>query len=301
MTNRSRCEGLPAMRIDLSGLRVTVMGLGVHGGGLSAARYAVDRGATVTVTDLRDKHTLRASVERLPGGCRTVFGTHEDADFSGADLVIKNPAVPRTARVLRLAPAVTTDIALFLAEWTGPDSSGEHGPLVAVTGTKGKSLTSSAVAHILSARFPMTRLGGNITISPLDFVDEILPEDPVVLELSSFQLGDLAFAREHNAAMKTVPAGVPRSVYTPTVPAAAAIITNIFTDHQDYYHSMNAYVADKQEIYRHLAADGAFITDADGTWTETFVTDLQNRAGAPYRLFLVPRLSGGPDDGGGAP
>ncbi|MFP4152639.1 MAG: hypothetical protein ACLFSV_07310, partial [Alkalispirochaeta sp.] len=114
------------MKLDLSGMRVTVMGLGVHGGGLSAVRYAVERGATVTVTDLRDEHLLRESVEHLPSSCRLVLGRHDEADFRNADLVIKNPAVPRTAASLSAAPAVTTDIALFLAEWLG-DRHGSNG------------------------------------------------------------------------------------------------------------------------------------------------------------------------------
>jgi len=277
------------MKLDLTGLRVTVMGLGVHGGGLSAVRYAVERGAAVTVTDLRDEEELRESVEQLPPSCRAVLGRHDESDFRDADLVIKNPAVPRTARFLRAAPAVTTDIALFLAEWLGgerhagsdrPVPSGiASPPLIAVTGTKGKSTTSSAAAFILSRHVQGTRLGGNITISPLDFVDEVGPDVPVVLELSSFQLGDLAFCRSHNRRDEGRGAGrgaasLPKAVFHPVVPAAVAVITNIFEDHQDYYGSMERYVDDKREIYRNLPDGAVCILSARNEWTPSFLDDL---------------------------
>jgi UDP-N-acetylmuramoylalanine--D-glutamate ligase len=265
-------------------MSVTVMGLGVHGGGLATARYLEAAGATVTVTDLRSGKELAPALEQLPAGVRCVLGRHETGDFRDADLVVKNPAVPRSAPLLAEARAVTTDIALFLARWSGT------GPLVAITGTKGKSSTSSATAHLLRAGFPGTRLGGNITVSPLTFVDELRPGDPVVLELSSFQLGDLVYCRAFNqrgsagarsaspaggASFDTVAtgAGIPAAVLHPVVPATVAVITNIFRDHQDYYPSMTAYVEDKREIYRHLPPEGVAIFPAEDEWSPAFIAE----------------------------
>jgi UDP-N-acetylmuramoylalanine--D-glutamate ligase len=298
------------MKISLSGLRVTVMGLGVHGGGLAAARYAVSRGAEVTVTDLRDQEALKKSLQDLPGQCRVVLGRHEETDFTSADLIIKNPAVPRTAPLLQHYRPVTNDIALFLAEWKGlngvsPEGSGkppEAGaappslaspsasslpPLVAITGTKGKSTCTSLTAHLLKGHHPGTRLGGNITISPLAFLDEMHRGDPVVLELSSFQLGDLAFFRSHNGRPGVLlPSQVPRDVLFPTLPATAAVITNIFRDHQDYYTSMESYVADKREIYSHLPSLSMVVLSGDNEWTPSFLEDL-HRMKHPGQTRLV--------------
>ncbi|MFO8042779.1 MAG: UDP-N-acetylmuramoyl-L-alanine--D-glutamate ligase, partial [Alkalispirochaeta sp.] len=273
------------MKPDLSGVRATVMGLGVHGGGLNAVRYLVDRGAQVTVTDLRSQEQLAASIRRLPAGVRTVFGTHRIEDFRDADVVIKNPAVPRTVPMLRQAPAVTTDIALFFAEWLGDFASPlPPGPLVAVTGTKGKSSTSAAAAHLLRSSFPNTQLGGNITVSPLSFVERLTPGDPVVLELSSFQLGDIAFCRWYNAPAEQRPPQLSGPFWNralhPVVPATVAIITTIFRDHQDYYASMEAYVEDKREIYPHLTAEGrAIFGTTTDTWGRSFVTECRRRYG----------------------
>lgn len=268
------------MTLELSGLRCTVLGLGVHGGGLAAAQFLHARGARVTVTDLRSEKELATSLAGLPSGVRTVIGRHEDEDARSADLLVKNPAVPRSVPMVAQAPFVTTDIALFLAEWMGHEQV-PPGPLVAITGTKGKSSTSAAAAHLLAAGFPGTRLGGNITVSPLGFAQELDPGDPVVLELSSFQLGDLAFCRarpqqrEKPAALSVLP----DRILKPTVPARVAAITSIFRDHQDYYDSMESYVEDKREIYRHLAPEGIAVFHAADTWGASFVTEAVSRYG----------------------
>ncbi len=256
---------------NFTGMRVTVMGLGLHGGGLAAALYLANRGADVTVTDLRSADVLAPVLARLPSAVATVLGEHREEDFRNADLVVKNPAVPRTAPLLQIAPAVTTDIALFLARWR--DRLGEDvGPLVAITGTKGKSTTSAATAHILRETLPGTRLGGNITVSPLTFVEELEPGDPVVLELSSFQLGDLAYCRhrgEHRG-----------GDLAPPLLAKVAVITTIFPDHQDYYGSMESYVRDKYEIFRQMDPRGVAIVGDQQEWSETLAAAARD-AGAP--------------------
>ncbi|HPC43993.1 MAG TPA: UDP-N-acetylmuramoyl-L-alanine--D-glutamate ligase, partial [Candidatus Latescibacteria bacterium] len=77
------------------GARVTVMGLGLFGGGVGAARFAAQQGAHVTVTDLRPAEQLAESLDALRGlPIRYVLGRHEEPDFEGADIVIASPAVP---------------------------------------------------------------------------------------------------------------------------------------------------------------------------------------------------------------
>ncbi len=86
------------MRIDpkaIPGMKVTVMGLGINGGGLASALFFARRGAEVTVTDLRGRDALAASLASLEGlPLRLVLGRHEQGDFEKADLIVKNPAVP---------------------------------------------------------------------------------------------------------------------------------------------------------------------------------------------------------------
>ncbi len=240
---------------ELSGMKVTVMGLGLHGGGVASARYCLANGAEVTVTDLRDEAALSSSVEALSGlAIRFVLGTHEENDFSGADMVIKNPAVRRDVPLLLKARRIETDISLFL-------SQSDH-PLLVVTGTKGKSSTASAAHHILDGFGSGARLGGNITHSPLNFLGEVSPTETVVLELSSFQLGDLVFAARFNDQRTSRPRDFsPR--HRPIDPNVS-VITNIYRDHLDYYGSMEPYVADKRAIYRTQRGGWSIFSAADG-------------------------------------
>jgi UDP-N-acetylmuramoylalanine--D-glutamate ligase len=207
----------------LKGLKVTIMGLGLHGGGIASARFFAEAGAIVTVTDLGSSEKLKPSVDRLIDlNINFVLGEHRDRDFTDADMVIKNPAVPSTSKYLKMAARVETDISIFLQLTSNR--------IIAVTGSKGKSTTVSAVYHVMKSIIPGTRLGGNITVSPLTFINDLQPEDPVILELSSWQLADLG----------------ERDLLKPEI----AVITNIMNDHQNKYNCFEDYVSDKKLIYR---------------------------------------------------
>ena len=231
---------------DVHGLRATVMGLGLHGGGLAAAQFLIRHGAHVTVTDLRDETVLAPSLDQLAGPVRLVLGCHREHDFTTADLVIKNPAVPSHSRFLNAAreagTPVENDISLFCR--LHPET-----PVLAVTGSKGKSTTAAALHHALRRWHPDACLGGNITVSPLVFADRLAPGTPVVLELSSWQLGDLP----DPAVLR----------------ARVAIITNILPDHQDRYPSMRAYAADKLRVFTgQRASDRALLGAHTWRWVE---------------------------------
>lgn len=212
---------------NLQGKKITVMGLGLNGGGVAAARFLAQKGAQVTVTDLRSPDILKPSLELLEGlEIRYRLGEHRLEDFSAADLVIKNPAVPKDSPFLLACPRYETDISLFLQM--------TDCPILAVTGSKGKSSTVSLLHHILKESFSQTFLGGNITFSPLNFIDKVARGTPVVLELSSWQLADLPDP----------------SVLSPKV----AVLTNIMHDHQNKYASLQDYINDKKIIVSHQKA-----------------------------------------------
>jgi UDP-N-acetylmuramoylalanine--D-glutamate ligase len=240
------------LKIDLgapAGMKVTVMGLGINGGGLASARFFARRGAQVTVTDLRTADALRPSLEGLREfPVRYVLERHEEADFTGADLVIKNPAVtaasPYLAAARRRGVPVETDLSVFLTL--------TRNPILAVTGSKGKSTTASAIAFGLSRAHPGARLGGNITVSPLAFLEELPPDAPVVLELSSWQLGDLRG----------------RGLLRPAVSA----FTVILPDHMDRYAGMADYVADKKAIFEEQLPGQKAVFNLDDPWQKEFPT-----------------------------
>ena len=228
-------------------MKVTVMGLGLNGGGLASARYFVRHGARVTVTDLRDGDKLQDSMDRLSGlPVRYVLGRHEEQDFTETDLVIKNPAVPPASPFLDAARSrgipVETDLSVFL--------STAKNPIIGVTGSKGKSTTASAIAFGLGRVDPGAILAGNITVSPLDFVDGIDPRSPVVLELSSWQLGDLRG----------------RGILAPAISA----FTTILPDHLDRYAGMGDYIADKKVLFQEQTRDQKAVFNLDDPWQREF-------------------------------
>jgi len=231
---------------EIAGRRVTVMGLGLNGGGLASALFFAERGALVTVTDMKDEVALAQSVAALDGrGVRLVLGRHEEKDFSDADLVIKNPAVRPDNPYLRLARTVETDLSVFLALCPAR--------IAAITGSKGKSTTATALAHLLNGAGVKAFLGGNITVSPLSFLGEAGPGDVVVLEISSWQLGDLKG----------------RGVLRPSL----AALTRIVPDHLDRYGSMEAYVADKRLIYADQGPEDWTVCDLDDPYGRSFASE----------------------------
>lgn len=208
---------------DYTGKKITIMGLGLNGGGMAAAKFFASKGAVVTVTDLRSAQVLKPSMDMLAGlDIRYVLEKHDTADFENADIVIKNPAVPLSSPYLAKAKRIETDLSVFLSEFKGD--------IIAVTGSKGKSTTVSAIYHGMKKLKNDTFLGGNITISPLTFLEQLTEKSLVILELSSWQLADLRG----------------KGLLKPVV----SVITNIMHEHQNRYSSVQEYADDKKVIYQ---------------------------------------------------
>ena len=268
-------------------MKVLIMGLGLHGGGLESARFLLRRGAELTVTDLRDEQTLAPSIEQLKAASvRYVLGKHEIDDFKNADMVIKNPGVRPDSPFLQAARCIETDISLFLAAIA---AIGGASPvrLTAVTGSKGKSSTASALHWALAhgGGSGKAYLGGNITVSPLSFVDDLRPGDDVVLELSSWQLGDL-----RGRTMAGHPLLKPK----------AAVLTPIMPDHLDRYGSMEAYVTDKRVIYQGQDS-GDFTVARYDDWGRSFLAESKAAPLAYADAPLPDGSSGGWIDGPDGP
>lgn len=226
------------------------MGLGLNGGGIESARFLARHGALVTVTDMKDERALSSSIAELAGlPIRYVLGRHEMSDFSDADLVIKNPAVRIDSPYLAASRVIETDISLFL-RFT-------KSPIIAVTGSKGKSSVSSAVHFCLSHSGCKSFLGGNITVSPLSFIDEVDENTPVVLELSSWQLADLRS----------------KKVLKPQI----AVLTSIMPDHMNRYMSMDEYVNDKRVIYENQDHTCYTICNHDDSWGLSFASQTKGK------------------------
>jgi UDP-N-acetylmuramoylalanine--D-glutamate ligase len=233
--------------IDIRGKRVLVMGLGLHGSGIAAARYAAQHGAIVRVTDLRSAEILAPSIQALAGlPVEYVLGQHRDEDFLWAEIVIRVPGVKRNSPYLQIArehgAAIEQEIALFFQECPGR--------IIGITGTRGKTTTTTLVYEILRASGLPAVLGGNVAgVETLSLLPQITPETLVVLELSSWQLEGLA----------------PHAISPPI-----AVMTNIYADHLDTYENIEEYAGAKANIFRYQRATDLAIFNYDNPWTRRF-------------------------------
>ncbi len=265
---------------DIAGKHVVVMGLGLNGGGEASVRFLLKHGAYVLATDMKTAEQLAPTIKSLEQDknldkSRLTYrlGEHKIEDFENADCVIKNPGVKYDGnKYLAVAKAIESDISLFL-HFT-------KAPVIAVTGSKGKSSTVSAIYYGLVQAGFEAFLGGNITVSPLTFLEKTSGTTPVVLELSSWQLADL-----HG-----------RKALKPHI----AIITKIIPDHQNFYHSMLAYVADKKLIYADQTKDDFTILDFDddmaadgGTLIENWGNVFANETKAQVLRYSKTKLPQG--------
>ncbi len=222
---------------QLAGRRVTVVGLGRFGGGLGATRWLCSQGAKVTVSDKADADELAGAVSQLQDMDVTLhLGGHDERDFIEADLLVVNPAIPKEMPLLISAAAMgverTSEINLFLERC--PTS------VVGITGTVGKSTTTAMIGQVLSTE-KCVHVGGNIGISLLEKLQQIQPDDIVVLELSSFQLEDL-----------------PIIGISPHI----ALVTNIAPNHLDRHGTIENYAEAKKNIFRFQSAGDVLILNS---------------------------------------
>lgn len=214
--------------------RVVVMGLGRFGGGVGVTRWLASQGADVVVTDQERDERLGESVDAIrdlvdSGVVELRLGEHRVSDFTTADLVVVNPAVPRPwdDRYVRSAQAagieITTEIGLVC-------SMLDRTRVIGVTGSAGKSTVCSMIHAGLEAAGVPSVLGGNIGGSLLDRVGSISGETRVVLELSSAMLHWLGKQR-----------------WSPGV----AVVTNLEPNHLDWHGSEAHYAESKRQIFNH--------------------------------------------------
>ncbi len=228
---------------NFSGKNVVVMGLGRFGGGVGVSRWLAEQNAKVIVTDLANESDLASSIEELQGlPIDFHLGEHDERDLAAADLLVVNPAVDkaksdfvRQARTRGIS--ITSEINLFV----------EHCParIIGITGSTGKSTTAAMIFDVLYAQLrSLSRspnnvwLGGNIGESLLSELPRMSASDFVVLELSSFQLEDMA--------------SLQRSPHI-------AVVTNLSPIHLDRHGTFENYLHAKAQIFAHQTPDDVLL------------------------------------------
>lgn len=221
--------------------RITVFGLGLLGGGLGVVKFIAKHGAKkIIITDIKSKEELKRSIEKLKGikNIEFVLGYHRIEDFTKVDMIIKNPQIPWNNKYIKEALKkeipVEMDSSLFFRLCKNK--------IIGITGTKGKTTTSSMVFDLLknSGLNPIKVGVGEESV--LDKLEKLRKSSIVVFELSSWRLSALG-----------------RAKISPQI----AVFKNIFPDHLNYYAGMREYIEDKENICAYQKPNDWFVFNSE--------------------------------------
>jgi UDP-N-acetylmuramoylalanine--D-glutamate ligase len=250
----------PQLDAELRGKRVTVVGLARSG--LAACTVLAERGALVVGTDRSSRETLRGDLAELEArGVRIETGGHRAESFLAADLIVISPGVPTDLPLLAQARSQGIPV------WGEVELASRltAARFLGITGTNGKSTTTSLVGAMLEAAgFPVV-VAGNIGTALCEVVTRLTPSHWVVAELSSFQLETIVSFR----------------------PQVAALL-NLAPDHLDRYADLDAYYAAKARIFMNQTADDYAVLNADDPPTLAWARGIRSQP----RLFSRTRTMG---------
>lgn len=232
----------------LRGKRVAVIGLGVSNTPL--VERLLDAGVQVLACDKRQREDFNGLIESLERrGLEAALGPDYLDHLEGVDVIFRTPGlrpdVPQIAKAVEAGAKLTSEMEAFLSLCPCR--------IIAVTGSDGKTTTTTIIAGMLEAAGYRTFVGGNIGNPLLCRVDEIRPDDMVVLELSSFQL----------LTMRQSP--------------SIAVITNLAPNHLDVHKDMEEYVSAKRNIFAYQDACDKLVLNADNEITAGFAQEARGQ------------------------
>ncbi len=238
----------------MRGKRVLVVGLARTG--VASSLFCAARGARVTATDFRTEHEIGEVLAKLKDtGVTLELGGHRENAFLEQDLIIPSPGVPADATHLQAARAKGVTI------WSEIELAYRFlkGRLIGITGSNGKTTTSSLVEHILKTAGMQTILSGNIGTPLIACVDAMKDDTWTVVELSSFQLELI-------------------ETFRPNI----GLFLNLTPDHLDRHRTLQVYGAAKARLFENQTADDAAVLNADDAATTRYAPSLP-------RVYLFSR------------
>lgn len=269
---------------NLFGLRAAVIGVAREGTALT--RFLTLAGADVTLSDVKTAEQLSAALEEVRGlPIRLALGGHP-ADILDVDVVFLSPGVPLNAPVVRQAQSrsipISSEPRLFVQLFANP--------VVGITGSSGKTTTTSLVGHMLAAASRPTWVGGNIG-TPLigELAGDVLAER-AVMELSSFQL-ELFRPETQGEQVEQMRTARSRAISLEPWSPQIAVVTNITPNHLDRHASMENYIWAKAAIVDYQNRGDYAVLNGD----DDIVLSFRGRTAGEVLLFS---LSGPVDQGG---
>ena len=245
--------------MDLANKRVLVVGLGKSG--VASALFLQSRGAHVTVSDVKPQDQLGKEISvLLDRGIAVETGGHGERTFRGQDLIVVSPGVPVDSPLLVQARAVGEPVIgeVELASQFLPKK------IVAITGSNGKTTTTTLAGEIIGAGGFSTVVGGNIGTPAISLVEQATPDTVVVLEVSSFQLET-----------------------TQTFRPKIAVVLNVTPDHLDRHRTFAAYADAKGRIFENQQPEDFAVLNAD----DPTCVELASRTRAQVFWFAVSEPS----------
>jgi UDP-N-acetylmuramoylalanine--D-glutamate ligase len=232
--------------IELRGKRVLVVGLARTG--VATSLFCASRGAIVTATDSRTEIEIGEAISKLKdAGVTLELGRHHEKTFLDQDLIVPSPGVPADEAHLQAARAKG------IAIWSEIELAYRFmkGRLIGITGSNGKTTTTSLVEHILKTAGMQTILAGNIGTPLIGGVDAMKDDSCTVVELSSFQLELI-------------------DTFRPNI----SVFLNLTPDHLDRHHTFEAYGAAKARIFENQTGEDAAVLNADDAATTPYAPSL---------------------------
>lgn len=235
--------------MELRNKKILVAGLGKTG--ISVCKFLVSRGAIVSATDTSDEDKLGTRISDLKAlGVDLILGEQKNETFESQDLIILSPGVPHTIPPVQAAKnksiQVIGEIELasrFISE-----------PIIAVTGTNGKTTTTTLISEMLKSSGLKVFTGGNIGTPLIDYLIGNNRADVLVIEISSFQLDTI-------------------ETFHPQV----GVILNITPDHLDRYENMDAYALSKAGIFKNQTKDDIAVIKASDTYISENIRNIKSQ------------------------
>lgn len=234
------------------GKKVLLIGLGILGGGVATANWLLKQGVKLRITDLKKREELLPSIKKIKGKAEFFLGGHRKEDVDWSEIVVVNPDVPMESEFVNYAVLKEKEIwneATIFFEFLGK-------PIVAITGTRGKTTTTWWTNYFLKAKFKTSLAGNSTDFQFLKILPSALKLEAAVVELPSFHLE-----------------GFDKEIKPPKV----AVITNVYRDHLNRHKTEENYARVKANIFKGQNADDFLVLNHDDKKTK-FLLSLKPKA-----------------------